>query len=239
MKKLIIIVVLIIAVVAIAVQYNGLANKRKNLIAPETSALIPDAIPGWEIKDIPIASTPEMQRAVDSLLSFDTAIFRQYKKGSLEISVYIAYWLPAKVPASIVDAHTPDVCWVLNGWEMDTKPALPDQQTKSGSISVPNVRVFKNATDNLDVIYWHFSGGELRLNSDSILLGRSGFWKQIKWRIKQFFNLILSSPKDQFFIRVSSNKNIADVMETEPMQACLDLTVRIQNGSVSFQEKND
>ena len=33
------------------------------------------------------------------------------------MSVYAAYWGPGKMPVQLVASHTPDRCWVENGWK--------------------------------------------------------------------------------------------------------------------------
>lgn len=235
MKKLVIISLLLVAVAAVFVQYNGMANKRKNLASPDLGKLIPSEIPGWTIEDKPIAATPEMQKAVDSLLNFDAGILRVYKQGTLEITVYMAYWLPAKVPAEIVDAHTPDICWVLNGWQMTKCAPLPDQSTPTGLVALPNVRQFDVSGTQLSVVYWHMKDHKIRTNNPLLIRGLS-FFQHVKWRFTQFWQLITSTPSEQIFIRISANQDIAEIIQTDPIQFILDLIAQIQSNRVLATE---
>lgn len=78
----------------------------------------PEEVPGWTVQYLPIADTPEMQAKVNELLNYDDAVYAVYTKGTERISIYIAYWMPGKMSERLIAAHTPDVCWVGQGWKI-------------------------------------------------------------------------------------------------------------------------
>ena len=57
---------------------------------------LPSPLIGWTVEDVPIASTPEVAKAVDQLLNFSDGIYRVYSSGTKNIKVYVAYWVPGK-----------------------------------------------------------------------------------------------------------------------------------------------
>ena len=80
------------------------------------SSLFPANFNQWEIVDQDIAESPESSARISDFLNFDDVINRIYKKKSLRIGLYIAYWTPGKASYRWAGAHTPDTCWILNGW---------------------------------------------------------------------------------------------------------------------------
>jgi hypothetical protein len=105
-------------VIAIAlVTYTALRPLPPPTLTQPLTSVIPDQIPGWVVKDLPIAETEEMKKAVDEILNYDDAVYRNYNQGQTTISVYVAYWKPGKMSPRLIAAHTPDVCWVNNGWK--------------------------------------------------------------------------------------------------------------------------
>jgi len=71
----------------------------------------------WKTQFLPVAESAEMQRAVAEMLNFDQAAFARYTQGSVEVSLYAAYWSPGKMSHRLIAGHKPDVCWVGAGWE--------------------------------------------------------------------------------------------------------------------------
>lgn len=77
---------------------------------------IPQQVSGWTGRDEALGDTELTRRAVENILNFDEAVYRIYRKGSSEFGVYVAYWAPGRMPTRLIELHTPDRCWVENGW---------------------------------------------------------------------------------------------------------------------------
>jgi hypothetical protein len=158
---------------------------------------LPSYFEGWEVRDIPIAESEEMKKAVNELLNFEKAIFREYKKGGRVLQVYAAYWSPRKFHPRLIADHTPDVCWVSNGWRM-SKPNYA-YQVPSNNLTLQHAqyRLFEANGAFLNVIYWHVVDGRL-----------SGYAEGVNTRSNKFTDDVISSIKngsgEQFFIRLSS-----------------------------------
>lgn len=238
MKGRILIFIAAIAIISVAVvfQFFGLSQKRKHFVPPSASDLIPSAIEGWTVKDIPIAESEEMKQAVKEVLSFDSAAFRSYKRGGDEISIYLAYWLPGSINPQQVDGHTPDICWVNNGWKME-KPLPPSPLDINGhSLPMINYRRFEAGGHNLSVLFWHLTGSEYR-QSFSIFEEGLGVKDRTQRRIYQVWKAVTTPARQQLFIRISSNRDIADQLNEPPIKACIDLMSRVLGGEVLYTLK--
>ena len=92
------------------------------------SNIIPKEINGWSYTDFDLANSEESSDRIASFLNFDDSLYRVYVKGNVRVGVYIAYWTPGKVSYRWAGAHTPDTCWVVNGWtRIDRKYSIPFQ----------------------------------------------------------------------------------------------------------------
>lgn len=237
MKKAPMLILCAILLVALTFQFFGLAGQRKNLVSSDVSELIPRVLDGWVVEDKPIADSPEMQRAVSTVLNFDSAVFRIYRRGNIEISVYMAYWLPGKIHPQGVDAHTPDICWPNNGWKMTKLPELDEQKLDSGrSLAVPNNRRFVAVDQDLTVLFWHINGHEIR-QSFSVFEEGMGILERTKRRVYQVWTSVITPAQQQLFIRISSNRDITKQLNEAPIRGCTTLMDRVLNGENLYKSK--
>ena len=181
----------------------------------------PDEIPGWTTEYKPIADTPEMQRAVGEILNYDDAIFAVYTKNSVRISIYLAYWTPGKMPHRSIANHTPDVCWVLNGWEKVESATVADLRTRSGARLLPaEVRQFQSESALEHVAYWHVVDGV----AQSYATGWRPPWYA---PLTDLWERGLKQRQEQFFVRVSSNVPLSEFMRLDPVQTVLGALVAV------------
>lgn len=221
-KKFLLSILIVILAGAVIFQFWGPYANREKAKIPDFYRYIPSSMDDWVVEDRPIAESPEMQEIVEGILRYDAAIYRTYKKGAVEISVYLAYWQPGKVHREAVDTHTPDICWVANGWTMKKLPGLGQYKTREGTVGIPNYRKFDAHGFDLTVLYWHIEGSQL-LRSHSVEDSKQGAGERIIQRISQVWQTISAKPEDQLFVRVSSNGDIAGQLELPPVAAVLDL----------------
>lgn len=177
--------------------------------------VLPRSLAGWFVEDRPIADTEIMQNAVGEILNFDEAIFRAYKRGGIEFSVYLAYWEPGKMSHRLVAGHTPDVCWVAAGWKC-TALEFGRTKTFAGQDLAPaQWRIFEGSNTIQHVLYWHFSGTEL------IHYDRAGP-PPISAVFRDLFNKGLNQRLEQYFIRISSNVPFEEIWNDPGFQAVID-----------------
>lgn len=163
--------------------------------------ILPNKMPGWEITDHDMAKSPEASARVSNFLNFDDAIFRSYRRGDTLIGVYVAYWKPGKASYRWAGSHTPDTCWIINGWtRCDRKYSIPFK-TKNQEFEPAEFGVYEKNGTTQKVYFWHLVGG------------KANAYKQKKHSyylnaLKDIQKHGLNQRKEQFFVRLSSNKDI-------------------------------
>lgn len=201
-------------------QLLGKASKRDSLIAPNLSDMMPQQMAGWTVVNRPIADSPELLQMVEKVLNFDSALHRVYTQGNKEFTLFAAYWLPGKIHPSLVDAHTPDVCWVANGWSMDYLPALNDVVCSDVVIPINNHRRFYTNNQQMTVLYWHLDGSAFRENQ-SVAERFLSLKQKILRRFNQVFDSITQSARPQLFVRISTSGEIKNEINTSPVKEIL------------------
>ena len=184
------------------------------------AAIVPEKLDGWRIEDHDMADSPESSARISDFLNFDDALFRVFKKGDTFVGLYIAYWTPGKASYRWAGAHTPDTCWVQNGWtRLDREYSIP---FKHGDIEFQPVEygIYEKDGSSQNVYFWHLVGGEA-----------FGYKQQDGHNI--FAALIdvknhgLNLREEQFFIRISSNRKIDELSELDGFSEILDSLVEI------------
>ena len=182
--------------------------------------VIPDDLPGWKIEDLEIADTPESSARISEFLNFDDAVFRAYVKGDTEVGLYIAYWSPGKASYRWAGAHTPDTCWVQTGWDCTKREYSIPFQHGDIQFQPAEYGVYETENDKQHVYFWHLVGNEAY-----------GYKQQGVPNI--FAALIdvrhhgLNLRKEQFFIRLSSNKTIDQLKQMQGFAKILDSLARL------------
>jgi hypothetical protein len=161
---------------------------------------LPSSLPGWDIRDLPIATSDSVQKAVGEMLNFDQAVFREYRQEGRVFYVYVAYWRPYTFNSRLIAIHTPDVCWVGGGWLM-SNPAYAYSVMLPGELKAwpAQYRLFTKEGEIQHVLYWHIVEGRLSgfaqgPDSRSYQSTVARFWEGIKGQ----------GSGEQFFIRFSS-----------------------------------
>lgn len=172
------------------------------------SEILPTEINGWSYADFDLATSDESSDRISSFLNFDDSLYRVYKKENIHVGVYIAYWTPGKVSYRWAGAHTPDTCWVVNGWtRLDREYSIPFQVNE---IKLKNAEfgIYKKDRSIENVYFWHLVGGEPFGYAQKEIPNIFGALIDIQ---KYGLNL----RQEQFFIRISSNENLETLQSTE------------------------
>lgn len=166
--------------------------------------IVPDDLDGWSIKDLDMADSPESSARISDFLNFDDALFRVFEKGDTFVGLYIAYWTPGKASYRWAGAHTPDTCWVLNGWtRLDREYSVP-LVCNGYPLKPAEFGIYEKDGSAQKVYFWHLVGGEPFSYSQKGTPNIFGALLDIK---KYGMNL----REEQFFIRLSSNKTINEL----------------------------
>lgn len=155
-------------------------------------------LPTWTVTYLPIAETPEMKAKVAEDLNYDDAVFAVYTNGASRLSVYIAYWTPGKMPYRIIAGHTPDVCWVGNGWACsDSRSNVKLADGTGGALPDAEQRTMLLNGHTEHVVFWHL------LDGMPMSYGTQGLppWTAM---FSDVFTRQLHQRPEQVFIRISS-----------------------------------
>lgn len=166
---------------------------------PHLEALLPAAFPGWEVVTLQLGETEAVQSATDKILQFDDHAYLGYKGNGIGFDVYAAYWGPGKMPVQLVGIHSPDRCWVENGWTCTHSEFAQTFHRPGHDLLPAEVRTFTIDRQTRYVLFWHLVDGQVAsqrktvTTTPDILQWLRGFWKHL-W----------AEQPEQYFIRVSS-----------------------------------
>ncbi len=187
------------------------------------AAYLPMDIDGWHGEDRPLAGTESLAGAVKSTLDYDEAIFRSYRDGTREFTVYIAYWRAGKTASRDVAFHIPDKCWVSVGWKR-TAADYCFRRTLDGRILAPaQYREFEQPGDRQYVIYWHiFNGRAIIYNPDGSPSDLSMITDLLRRGLRQ--------KGEQYFIRIASSTPLDDLWTDPGFQRVMELVAPLGPG---------
>ena len=165
------------------------------------ASMLPEALAGIKSRALELGTTENVRAAVERTLQYDDVLYREYRVGEATVTVYAAYWGPARMPTQLVASHTPDRCWVSNGWACEQSRHNVTSGITGDSFMPAEWRLFKApAGPKLHVIFWHLVGDEIydygeRLNRVPSV------WRWWRDAATQIFK----APPEQYFIRVTSD----------------------------------
>lgn len=216
MKKSLLIIAAVILLSGLSLRaYFSLIPPPAATLEKPIATIVPKSLSGWSVRDLDMAESPESSARISEFLNFDDALFRVFERGDTFIGLYIAYWTPGKASYRWAGAHTPDTCWVLNGWTcVDREYSIPFHHEDT-AFQPAEFGVYSKDGSAQNVYFWHLVGGEA-----------FGYEQQGTPNI--FAALIdiqkygLNLREEQFFIRLSSNKPLDELRQMRGFDAILD-----------------
>jgi len=202
---------IVVLVAAMLLQLNVLRRSAQAANQPKVekvplATFMPASLPGRVTKDLPLGSTEAAVDRVEGILKYDDFIYRSYTASSGTIAIYIAYWVPDKIPTRLVAAHTPDRCWSNSGWDC-VGMRFSEVPQSVHRLKPAHWRQFIGPDKHTEyVLFWHLVGDRLydygerfnRMPSPGQLVRDS---------ISQFS----FGPQEQYFIRLTSDQPFEDV----------------------------
>lgn len=196
--------------------YTEVLAPAKPRVTTPVADLAPNALSGWEVKDIPMAESDGMMQIINETLKFDGVLFRSYSKNDVRITVYAAYWTPGKTTPFDAGTHNPDSCWVGSGWNR-----LERSNANPGFVGDRELRpyeygVYEKNRHVLPVIFWHLVNGEPNRYEGQNLGWTGGFagkFERLPLVLKDIREYGLNQKQEQMFIRIT--------LEGKPVAAAL------------------
>lgn len=179
--------------------------------AQHLEELLPAEFPGWEVKPLQLGQTEAVQEATDKILQFDDHAFVRYQGKGKGFEVYAAYWGPGKMPVQLVGIHSPDRCWVENGWGCTNSEFAKVIQRPAFTLQPAESRTFTLHNQVKHVLFWHLVDGEVASQRKTVTTTPD----PAQW-MKGFWNHLWAGQPEQYFIRISSKEPI-DQLWREPL----------------------
>ena len=216
MKKIILLLGFAILLTALGLRaYFAFVPPPETTLHEALAEIMPSEIPGWKIKDMDMAESPESSVRISNFLKFDDAIFRLFEKGDIFVGLYIAYWSPGKTSYRWAGTHTPDTCWVQSGWtRTDREYSIPFKHDEV-AFEPAEFGIYEKNGRAQNVYFWHLVGG--RAFSFKQQGGHNIFGALLD--IKHHG---LDLRQEQFFIRLSSNKSLEELNKIPGFGTILD-----------------
>jgi hypothetical protein len=220
MKAQHVVSVLMLAVLVLGI-VGALVDKGRaprQIFTGKVSDLLPgaDAIPGWSVEQLNAAESPEAEAFVRKALRYDDVGYVSYSRGDVRISIFITYWAPGKISWRLGAQHTPDICWVNQGWECSAASSTQLRSRKGMSWPLPvEQRTFHLAGRVEHVVFTHLLDGEV-INDQS---GPMTWWRGIYERFLGDFRRRPTA--EQFFVRISSDRPLEDFASAAPVELLL------------------
>lgn len=184
--------------------------------AGHMDALIPHNPPGWNSEEVPLGQTEEVARAAEKILATTEHFSRRYISDdkTRSFTVYISYWARGLADPRLAASHTPDRCWVSNGWKNYLDKAKYEYPVKIDGKDFIPAYYRELSVDTIGgsnyryVIFWHTVDGERYDYGTGNTMFNAGAYNYIR----NIFVSNFGTPPEQYFIRVDSDIPIEKLM---------------------------
>ncbi len=201
-------------------------------------AIVPASPDGWASKDLPLGPTEEAQRAAEKILASTEFLNREFTSpdGKFTFVAYIAYWKRGAANGKVVSDHTPDKCWVMNGWKNDKSKARSDVVFEfDGMKLIPAFyrrMTFNNLSNTTErfVCFWHMMDGTRYEFGDSATFYNAFSFDYLKGA---FLSVFKGAP-EMYFIRIDSPSDFPILQKEKAFQEVVKSL-----GKLILEQKNE
>ena len=191
---------------------------------------LPESLPGWSVEEMPIGPTEPDSAAISRSLNYDELICRRYRSALGGFCLSLAYWAPQRMPPDAVGGHTPDRCWVLNGWTCEASSFSWKSRLGNKELLPAQYRLFRDAGGRVQhVVYWHLVGGKL-FDGDYRFDG-SREQRSNRMRSYLFWKSVLfhraGEDGEQYFIRLSSERPFEEIWDDPGFRTLMESLARL------------
>ncbi len=164
---------------------------------------IPAQLAGWSVSDEPLGPNEAVRGAIERTLNYDDYVYRLYRRDGVTIGIYAAYWAPNRMPVQKVASHTPDRCWIENGWTCLDQRFAEKITASEARLQPAQWRIFQAPGRDgrkEHVLYWHLVGSQLHDYGARLATspGIVSWWRDA-------LTYALAGSQAQVFVRVTSS----------------------------------
>lgn len=217
-----------VLVLAVAVQlWRPRANVPSGAkVEGRLARLLPGAPDLWQSRDEALGHNEVVKAGVEGVLRFDDYVFRRYSRGGRWFSVYVAHWQPGKMPTRLVAEHTPDRCWVENGWVCDEREYQRPLELAGRALWPTEYRSFRapgGAGDAHHVLFWLMVDGapyDYRQHGNV-------FSHAVRWWSGAVDEFLRRRPPEHYFIRIASTSSWDELWREPGFLAVMDSVAKL------------
>ncbi len=227
MKKFLAIFILIFAIIGFSFSFITL-NLRNEIKAPKEKGhlakLIPATIGSLHSVDMPLGETEAIAKAAKGILSLTEFMNRTYRDNDgNEFTLFISYWAEGKEALARATVHTPDRCWVTNGWKnINEKKQNADILSVNGKNLIPAYyrEMTYDATGipvKRNIWFWFIANGERYDYGDG-----DNIMPSIPKYIENTLTDAFSNSPESYFIRIDSVNDLRTLLDNADFIRLLD-----------------
>ena len=169
---------------------------------------VPRTLDGWDVKDILLGDTEFGVKAVLSVLNCDSYVYREFTKGEISFSVYFVYWRAGQAPIQSVATHSPENCWVQNGWKcLEWKDNFSLGPKDMSAVPGSWRRFLSPSKHYFDVQYWHVVAGKVHNFGYRQNVSTYAF----NW-VRDGTGQMINGLPEQYFIRIVSRRPLGELL---------------------------
>jgi len=219
MKKLLTLLAGLTLILAVAfVIYAQFQPEAEPRYENQIADMLPSDLDGWTVNDLDLGPTESITEASKNILRLDDFVYRNFRQGDLNFSVYVAYWRPGKMPLRLVQQHTPDRCWLENGWSCSDRDWNVIKAGPQGELPPAQWGIYEIRDNETYTYFWHFVDGEAYWPEVGTIRTRTSILNFFK----EFFTFGLELKREQIFIRINSNQPFERVWDTRGFQKVIE-----------------
>ena len=193
-----------------------------NVIDKPLVDIIPSKIEGLEFESLSIAESKVRKALIESDLRYDDVFYGKYMNDDFEVRIYVSFWKPGKSPYDLAGYHSPDVCWLSQGWVREDREYAVEKKLGHMSLKPVECGVYSMDGSQTEVMFWHLIGGKPNRYKNT------GFDTSFAARFDRMLNMFrdaktlgIGNPSEQLFIRISSETPIDELWPQADFQRLL------------------
>lgn len=184
------------------------AERKDALSSIQLAKQLPSSLAGWRMSELPLGPNEFLERQSAEVLRCDEFVYREFSRGETTFAVFSSYWGPGKMPTRLVSMHTPDRCWIENGWTCRQQDFGVVMESNVGGLLPAQWRLFNppQSVEKVYVLFWLISDGlpydfGRRLNT---IPNPIRWWSDVVQEAK-------SGSTQHLFVRLTSNRPFAEL----------------------------